>query len=141
MDITEDSTAKTETSPARNHTHLGSRVLTGTPQSLVMVQSLETPSLLTNLRGIVRFPHFVRFRTLLRERTDKAVHLAHVSKSYLNTAFFRRVFKRCTGLTPGQYRQMFRPIVHQGERPKRQAKDCQGPCKRELGLGPLRVIS
>jgi transcriptional regulator GlxA family with amidase domain len=29
---------------------------------------------------------------------------------YENTAFFRRLFKRCTGLTPGQYRQMFRPI-------------------------------
>jgi transcriptional regulator GlxA family with amidase domain len=30
---------------------------------------------------------------------------------YENTAFFRRLFKRCTGLTPGQYRQMFRPIA------------------------------
>jgi transcriptional regulator GlxA family with amidase domain len=29
---------------------------------------------------------------------------------YENTAFFRRLFKRCTGLTPGQYRRMFQPI-------------------------------
>jgi transcriptional regulator GlxA family with amidase domain len=29
---------------------------------------------------------------------------------YENPAFFRRLFKRCTGLTPGQYRRMFRPI-------------------------------
>jgi len=29
---------------------------------------------------------------------------------YENAAFFRRLFKRCTGLTPGQYRRMFRPI-------------------------------
>ena len=29
---------------------------------------------------------------------------------YENTAFFRRLFKRCTGLTAGEYRRMFRPI-------------------------------
>lgn len=29
---------------------------------------------------------------------------------YENTAFFRRLFKRCTGLTPGQYRRMFQPF-------------------------------
>lgn len=31
---------------------------------------------------------------------------------YENAAFFRRLFKRCTGLTPGQYRQMFQPVAH-----------------------------
>lgn len=30
---------------------------------------------------------------------------------YENPAFFRRLFKRCTGLTPGVYRRMFRPIT------------------------------
>lgn len=30
---------------------------------------------------------------------------------YENAAFFRRLFKRATGLTPGQYRRMFRPIA------------------------------
>jgi transcriptional regulator GlxA family with amidase domain len=29
---------------------------------------------------------------------------------YENLAFFRRLFKRSTGLTPGQYRRMFRPL-------------------------------
>ena len=29
---------------------------------------------------------------------------------YDNQAFFRRLFKRSTGLTPGQYRRMFRPF-------------------------------
>lgn len=33
---------------------------------------------------------------------------AHVG--YENSAFFRRLFKACTGLTPGEYRRMFRPI-------------------------------
>lgn len=30
---------------------------------------------------------------------------------YDNPAFFRRLFKRCTGLTPGAYRRMFRPVL------------------------------
>jgi transcriptional regulator GlxA family with amidase domain len=29
---------------------------------------------------------------------------------YENPAFFRRLFKRCTGLTPGAYRRMFQPL-------------------------------
>ena len=29
---------------------------------------------------------------------------------YENAAFFRRLFKRATGLTPGEYRRMVRPI-------------------------------
>ncbi|MDI1346898.1 MAG: helix-turn-helix domain-containing protein [Pseudolabrys sp.] len=33
---------------------------------------------------------------------------------YENSAFFRRLFKRCVGLTPGNYRRMFRPIFDAG---------------------------
>ena len=29
---------------------------------------------------------------------------------YENPAFFRRLFKRCTGLSPGAYRRMFQPL-------------------------------
>jgi transcriptional regulator GlxA family with amidase domain len=36
---------------------------------------------------------------------------------YENLAFFRRLFKRATGLTPGQYRRMFRPFVEAGGSP------------------------
>ena len=36
---------------------------------------------------------------------------------YENPAFFRRLFKRCTGLTPGQYRRMFRPFAGAADRP------------------------
>lgn len=32
---------------------------------------------------------------------------------YEDPAFFRRLFKRRTALTPSQYRRMFRPIVRQ----------------------------
>ena len=33
---------------------------------------------------------------------------------YENPAFFRKLFKRCAGLTPGHYRRMFRPIFSAG---------------------------
>jgi transcriptional regulator GlxA family with amidase domain len=33
------------------------------------------------------------------------------SVGYDNAAFFRRLFKRCTGLTPGAYRRMFRSAI------------------------------
>jgi transcriptional regulator GlxA family with amidase domain len=36
---------------------------------------------------------------------------------YENVAFFRRLFKRCTGLTPGEYRRMFKPLTGAGTRP------------------------
>jgi transcriptional regulator GlxA family with amidase domain len=34
-----------------------------------------------------------------------------VAVSYEDPSFFRRLFKRCTGLTPSQYRRMFQPVV------------------------------
>jgi transcriptional regulator GlxA family with amidase domain len=47
----------------------------------------------------------------LLESEEKPFDAIALGVGYENTAFFRRLFKRCTGLTPGQYRQMFRPIV------------------------------
>lgn len=38
---------------------------------------------------------------------------------YDNPAFFRRLFKRSTGLTPGGYRRMFRPIADSADRPEK----------------------
>jgi len=53
-------------------------------------------------------------------RVEEAKHLLEAEQmsvenissevGYENLAFFRRLFKRCTGLTPGQYRRMFRPF-------------------------------
>jgi transcriptional regulator GlxA family with amidase domain len=34
---------------------------------------------------------------------------------YDNAAFFRRIFRRGTGLTPGEYRPMFRPLAEAGD--------------------------
>lgn len=45
------------------------------------------------------------------EDSDLAVDEIAAAVGYENPAFFRRLFKRCTGLTPGAYRRMFRPIM------------------------------
>jgi transcriptional regulator GlxA family with amidase domain len=37
-----------------------------------------------------------------------------VEVSYEDVSFFRRVFKRLTGLTPSQYRRMFQPLLNAG---------------------------
>jgi transcriptional regulator GlxA family with amidase domain len=58
----------------------------------------------------------------LLESTEKASDNIAVGIGYENTAFFRRLFKRCTGLTPGQYRQMFRPIVRAASTPSAKRK-------------------
>jgi transcriptional regulator GlxA family with amidase domain len=44
---------------------------------------------------------------------------------YENPAFFRRLFKRCTGLTPGQYRRMFRPFATAVDVPEDRRGQCQ----------------
>ncbi len=54
-------------------------------------------------------------------RIEQAKHLLETSNEpldeictlvgYEEAAFFRRLFKRLTGLTPGQYRRMFKPIM------------------------------
>jgi transcriptional regulator GlxA family with amidase domain len=45
----------------------------------------------------------------LLENGDTAADDIAPLVGYENPSFFRRLFKRCTGLTPGQYRRMFRP--------------------------------
>jgi transcriptional regulator GlxA family with amidase domain len=50
----------------------------------------------------------------LLETSDSSSDDIAVAVGYENLAFFRRLFKRCTGLTAGQYRRMFRPISDAG---------------------------
>jgi transcriptional regulator GlxA family with amidase domain len=58
---------------------------------------------------------------------------------YENPAFFRKLFKRCTGLTVGQYRRMFRPISDAGHvrsgatTPDIQVHQFRGSSKRRFG--------
>lgn len=46
----------------------------------------------------------------LLEGDDTAADDIAALVGYENPAFFRRLFKRSTGLTPGAYRRMFRPL-------------------------------
>jgi YesN/AraC family two-component response regulator len=48
-------------------------------------------------------------RPLQNETT--AVEEISAAVGYEDTSFFRRLFKRATGLTPSKYRLMFKPIV------------------------------
>jgi transcriptional regulator GlxA family with amidase domain len=48
-------------------------------------------------------------KRLLENGSASAEEIAAVV-GYDNPAFFRRLFKRCTGLTPGAYRRLFRPL-------------------------------
>ena len=45
------------------------------------------------------------------ESEDVGFETIAADLGYENLAFFRRLFKRTTGLTPGQYRRMFRPLM------------------------------
>ena len=49
-------------------------------------------------------------KTLL-ETEQMPVDDISVAVSYEDVSFFRRLFKRLTGLTPSQYRRMFKPVV------------------------------
>jgi transcriptional regulator GlxA family with amidase domain len=45
------------------------------------------------------------------EQTDLAVDEISYEVRYQAASFFRRVFKRLRGLSPSQYRRMFRPVL------------------------------
>ena len=47
----------------------------------------------------------------LLETTSEPLDNICAMVGYEEPAFFRRLFKRLTGLTPGQYRRMFKPII------------------------------
>jgi len=47
----------------------------------------------------------------LLEAGTKSVDEISVEVGYEDASFFRRLFKRRTGLTPSQYRRVFKPIV------------------------------
>ncbi len=51
----------------------------------------------------------------LLENGSMAVEDIAIEVGYENPAFFRKLFKRCTGLTTGNYRKMFRPIFDAGQ--------------------------
>lgn len=57
------------------------------------------------------------------EQGNRSVEEVSLAVGYEDISFFRRLFKRLTGMTPGQYRRMFRPLV------LREALENTTPCK------------
>jgi transcriptional regulator GlxA family with amidase domain len=49
------------------------------------------------------------------EHDETSVDEISYDVGYEDASFFRRLFKRLTGLTPGQYRRMFKPVVASSE--------------------------
>ena len=47
----------------------------------------------------------------LLETSTNLVEDISAEVGYEESAFFRRLFKRLTGVSPGQYRRMFQPIL------------------------------
>jgi transcriptional regulator GlxA family with amidase domain len=52
----------------------------------------------------------------LLEVVDMSVDEISYDVGYEDPSFFRRLFKRRTGLTPSQYRRMFKPVLGKGTR-------------------------
>ena len=50
----------------------------------------------------------------LLESGKQPVEAISVNVSYEDVSFFRRVFKRLTGLTPSQYRRLYQPVLNAG---------------------------
>ena len=48
----------------------------------------------------------------LLEASDRAVDEICFEIGYEDPSFFRRLFKRRTGVAPGRYRRVFQPIHH-----------------------------
>jgi transcriptional regulator GlxA family with amidase domain len=63
----------------------------------------------STLMGQVQNLRVEEAKRLLETASASADDIA-ATVGYDNPAFFRRLFKRCTGLTPGAYRRMFRPV-------------------------------
>ena len=53
----------------------------------------------------------VEHAKVLLESTDQPIDDIIADTGYEDPAFFRRLFKRRTGLTPGQYRRLFQPLL------------------------------
>ena len=47
----------------------------------------------------------------LLEQGDLPIEAVGEAVGYMDISFFRRLFKRLTGLTPGKYRRMFQPMI------------------------------
>ena len=86
----------------------------------------------------------------LLETSDSSSDDIAAAVGYENPAFFRKLFKRCTGLTAGQYGRMFRPISDAGhvragtstEADTHQSSEpCISPIRLGVGCSRVRAMS
>ncbi|MDJ0927989.1 MAG: helix-turn-helix domain-containing protein [Gammaproteobacteria bacterium] len=63
--------------------------------------------------ALIEYLQNLRVEEAKRLLESSALPIEEISESvgYLDTSFFRRLFKRLTGLTPSRYRRMFAPIL------------------------------
>lgn len=80
-----------------------------TRRSSLSMRSLERRFMKATGHSPIAYVQNLRIEAAKRqlERTDKPVETISYEIGYENPAFFRRLFKRRTRLTPGQYRQRF----------------------------------
>lgn len=66
--------------------------------------------------SLIEYIHSLRVEEAKRLLETSEVPVEDIAQavSYEDNSFFRRLFKRLTGLTPGQYRRMFRPVSPAG---------------------------
>jgi transcriptional regulator GlxA family with amidase domain len=69
----------------------------------------------STLIGYVQNLRIEEAKRMLENETTSSDNIAALV-GYENPVFFRRLFKRCTGLTPGAYRRMFQPLAQPSER-------------------------
>ena len=63
-------------------------------------------------KSLIEYIQYLRVEEAksILENSDAAIDGVGAEVGYEEPAFFRRLFKRLTGLTPGQYRRMFKPV-------------------------------
>ena len=70
------------------------------------------------------------------ERTDRPVEDVSIEAGYENTAFFRRLFKRATRMTPGAYRRKFRMSAFGPDPGSRKAEAGSGNTENGAAVSP-----
>ncbi|MBZ2167435.1 helix-turn-helix domain-containing protein [Marinobacter sp. F4216] len=69
--------------------------------------------------SMIEYLQNLRIEAAKRQLEEGRLSVEEVSLEvgYEDLSFFRRLFKRLTGLTPGEYRRLFRPLIEESAGP------------------------